>query len=299
MVYSPYVVFYLRLYFFLFFCLIGVRDFFLFFVLIETLILLLVGVGLTLPHTATSLIVFFLIQTFASFSIFARYTLGYPSLILLFLVLKVAMFPVFSWFLCVAQSLSPLVLFFSLTLHKVPSFILLTLFLSSYSLTLSWVLCAVSLLLRGVLMFKATSVLSLIIRSSFGNNSWILLASFCGLLPLVGFVFVYALLLILLFSSSREGPLFLSLSFSRGLPPSPLFFYKLFLVYTVVSIGGFRVGVLLFLISASLLVVGYLCLALELIRSKFSWSSSLLVCASATNIWFSVLFYYYFSWYAF
>ena len=83
----------------------------------------------------SSLIIYFLVQTVASFSLFLFYIIRIPFFFSLFLVFKLSMFPFHSWFLSVVYSFSNFGLFLVSSFHKLPSFLLLVYFPSFLSLT--------------------------------------------------------------------------------------------------------------------------------------------------------------------
>jgi len=95
--FTPYTYMFLSLYFFITFILLRISNFFIFWLIIEIIMLLYIGVSYTIfTHRYTQLIIYFLFQTLASFSILVSYLISYKYLLFISLFLKLGIFPFFS-----------------------------------------------------------------------------------------------------------------------------------------------------------------------------------------------------------
>lgn len=269
--------------------LLSVSDFYIFWVVIELAILFFIGICYsTFTVGFSRLIVYFLIQTLASFSLFVFYLLNCPSLFTLSLLLKLSMFPFHSWFLSVVYRFSNFSFFISSTLHKLPPFLMLALFISNpSSISILLVSRVLTVLLSGGTMLITSDIRLLLLTSSVGNNSWFVLARISSASLFVLFLSVYSLVLIVTLSLLKAGSYFTStfspdtpthlsicLLLLSGLPPSPLFIFKLFVVYSLIYLVPLRV-LLLFLLSRSIILAGYIRIVFSYLSLCFSSSISL------------------------
>ena len=104
-------------------------NFYLFWVYIEIAMLLFIGLAYTIfLHSYTQLILYFLIQTLASFSMLVFYTLDQRYLLYFSLFLKLGIFPFISWYLNVLYRFPSFTLLIRRTLHKLPPLFLFHLF---------------------------------------------------------------------------------------------------------------------------------------------------------------------------
>ena len=139
--FTPYSFLFLSFYLLLLCSLLFVTNFYLFWVIIELCMLLFMGFCFsTFSSGVSSLIVYFLIQTISSFSIFVFFLFNFSFFFSLFLLLKLSMFPFHAWFLSVVYGFSNFALFLVSSFHKLPSFLLLVYFpslISFFVLTIS------------------------------------------------------------------------------------------------------------------------------------------------------------------
>lgn len=285
--FTPYSFIFLFFYFLTLFSLFSISDFYVFWLLIEILILLFMGFCFsTFSLGFSCLIVYFLLQTVSSLSLFIFYSLSLPLLFTFFLTLKLSMFPFFFWFLGVVYFFSNFSFFLRASLHKLPSFLIVYLFFDSVSLILFVVSSLLSFLFSFGFMLSRRDFRFIILASSVGNNSWFFLASLCSFKLFVSYFFLYSFFLFLVvsqfgavsfsptFHSGNKASLFLfSLIFLSGFPPFPLFFLKLLVVYY----SSFYVSphyIFLFIVFSSLLLAGYFRFLLSILVSSLSHSVS-------------------------
>jgi hypothetical protein len=230
----------------------------------------------------SSLMVYFLIQTVSSFSLFVFFSFSLPFLFMFSLFLKLSMFPFHSWFLAVVYRFSNFSFYISSTFHKVPPFLMVYSFtpFNSFS-SLCLLSCVLTLAFSGSSMLSSSDFRVVLASSSVGNNVWFLLSTLSSVELLVSFMLVYSFLLFILFSFLKGGTNFspsresttyffsLVVLMVSGLPPSPLFLFKLsvvfFMAYSIPS--SF---LLLFLLRGSAVLVGYVRIVLGYILISFS-----------------------------
>jgi formate hydrogenlyase subunit 3/multisubunit Na+/H+ antiporter MnhD subunit len=223
----------------------------------------------------TSFIQYFVLQTFASFILlFCIVCPSSSSLIMCYfctcifyvaLIIKLALFPFFWWyttiliimpfwilfFIMVPQKLPiPLLFFFLVTEHPSISY-----FLSYFTLFLS---CRI--FLSSVLSISSNDLRSSLIMSSLGSSCWISLSILAGFYVFFIYYITYLVIMVLLLVSltvsnnhakftphyRASSSLYLSSSWSyfircfswlnlSGLPPFPVFFSKLLVVFSILS----------------------------------------------------------------
>ena len=282
---TPYSFLFFLVYLLTLFFLLSVFDFYLFWFLMELCMLLFMGLRYRVFSTGfSSLIVYFLVQTLASFSILVCYTFSYFRFFLFFVLLKLSMFPFHSWFLSVVYSFPSLPLFLVSSFHKLPSFLLVALFSCSRVTNALFLSCFISLVLSGRFMLSTADLRFLLLSSSIGNNSWFVLSCLHSSLLLVAFLCVYSFFLYLVLGflgslsslkATVKGPASLMIFTTyvmalSGLPPFPVFWFKLALVFLCSSLLS-SFFMFLFLLAAMLVLRGYVkfCLDLLTIRSSF------------------------------
>ena len=231
----------------------------------------------------SNLMLYFLIQTVASFSIFIFYLLSSPFFLLLSLFIKLSMFPFHSWFFSVVYRFPNSALFVSSTFHKLPPFMLVSFFLPFSNISLVMACCIFTVLLSGRVMLFSSDFRLLLVASSVGNNSWFYLSSLFSFTLFFFFILFYSFVLFLAFSfigqitsvkvsSSPSLTLFCTISlFLSGLPPSPLFPFKLIVIYCSLLSAPSEL-VFLFLLSSVLLLVSYLRILMSYLTLSYTFS---------------------------
>lgn len=190
-------------------------------------------------HLSQGLITYFLLQSGLSmlllFSLISSSSLpSYSLLAYLSLLAKLGVLPFGVWVFPIISQLSGSVLFYSMTIQKLPVFVIL-MSLSSLNALVSLVML-LNLLLAGLLAFSAMNKVSLLIFSSVANNSWIWLSLLSGSYFLfILFYLVYILGVYFTLFSSRFTSIISLISLS-GLPPFPLFFVKLLVILSVFNL---------------------------------------------------------------
>lgn len=152
----------------------------------------------------------------------------------------------------------------SLTFQKILPMYILRVYVRGFYydlLLLCGALLLVNLLVSGSLSLTALDLRSVIVLTSIANNIWLFSSILLRFTTLILFVVVYSILLSLLFSSSNKIKC-ISLVSLRGLPPFPMFFLKLFIVYGLVSFSMFA----RFHVYSIALILGTLLVSLSYIR---------------------------------
>lgn len=179
--FTPFTFFFVRIYSLVLVFLFTLSNFYFFWLYMEIAILLFIGLSYTIfTHSFTQLMLYFLIQTLASFRMLVFFT---TDLIFLFygsLFFKLGMFPFMSWYLNVLYRFPSFILLLRRTLHKLPPlFLFLFTYNSAYS---SFILLAalLSLVAGGFFMLNVLDFRYLIVVSSMANNSFLLLGLMSG-----------------------------------------------------------------------------------------------------------------------
>lgn len=229
------------------------------------------------------LMLYFLLQAVSSLNVFVFFTMSLDSVLLAAIFLKLSMFPFMFWYLPVFSKLPNFVLFLASSFHKVPSFVIVSKFLASWRSSLVFAVSFATILTRGVLIFSMNNLRLLVILSSVGNNSWMLLAALSSVECFCLFFVVYrarVYAVICYFKSFYKTSIFRGIGstalFSAallsvaGFPPFPLFYSKLLVVLSVLSEGVFRsVLLVLFLLAAVVMIGSYLRFCFVLITNLF------------------------------
>lgn len=277
--FSPFTFLFLVVYLITLILIVRVRDFMLFWLIIEFLMLTFIGISYTLPAPLSPLMLFFLVQTLSSFLILFSYLLGYNLVFSLGLILKLGVSPFLGWFLYSVVHFPPLVLTLSCTLHKLPLLLLMTQFNLHLPLKILWTIIILNVVLRGFIMLTSLDMRYLLVASSVANNSWFLLGQLSGFPSMLIFFIIYSSFFsgaMLLLSSSLRARSYspargvvLRLVLLSGLPPSPLFFSKLFILLSLPTLDPLS---LLFLLLSSSVVCSYLIASMNLIVLGYSSS---------------------------
>ena len=170
--FTPFTYFFLSFYFLFFFFLFTSSNFIIFWVFMEFMMLIFIGMSYTLfRRNFSSLILYFLVQTISSFSIFLFY-LSFSTLFLsLSFFMKLSIFPFHFWFVNVCYRFPNFVLFLSSSFHKVPVFFIILFFLPSFSHFYFFLSILFTLLVSGSMMIVSSDFRSMLLASSVGNNS--------------------------------------------------------------------------------------------------------------------------------
>lgn len=289
LIFTPFTFFFLFLYLLFIFLLFFISDFFLFWVVIECSNIIFMGMAYSLLGFGFSnLMVYFIIQAVSSLNILVFYSLSFDFLILFFLFLKLAVFPFFLWYYVVVVKLNNFLFFLSSTFHKIPSFLIFIYFISSYNFILLGLCFIFTLFFSAIFMFNVSSFRSVLLFSSVGNNVWFLLSTFVSFDFFLLFFMVYVLNFYLgMFYFGRLFSFLKIYTFSSlvffiavvlsiaGFPPFPVFFLKLYIFYSLLSLSGFSsVFLVLLLFFAVVLMSSYVRFLLSRIVNRFGLVSS-------------------------
>jgi len=282
LLFSPFSFLLSLFYLFLLFSLFSLFSPIFFWLVMELLMLVFIGLSYSVfSNSFSSLVLYFLIQTVASFSVLLSYLYSFSFLLCVSFMLKLSIFPFHFWFLSVVYRFPRFILFLSSSFHKLPIF----LFSLNFSLPFSS-LCAlfsilISVLLSSLFILSAVDFRILILSSSVGNNSWLFIASLSGFYCFFTFFVFYSFFLfLLLFSfSSFSSPVKanrhtyliipLLLVCLSGLPPLPLFYPKLFILYQSICLFP-SFFIFFFLVFARLMLVGYVQACFKFFVLKYS-----------------------------
>ena len=269
--FTPYTFFFMCFYFLFLVFMITCSNFVIFWVFMEFIMLIFMGISYTLfLNNFSSLILYFLLQTVSSFRILLFYLYPNSLLFSLFVVIKLSMFPFHFWFLNICYRFPNFVLFLSSSFHKVPVFLIIILFKPVFNLSFMMVSTILTVVLSGFIMLSSVDFRSVVVCSSVGNNSWFFLSSLLDLFSFILFFSIYCFFLFLLVSelsiftkplitkiSRGRLSLFYYIIFLRGLPPFPVFFAKMFVLFSLISKFDMIVYLSLFIFSSCLMLVGY------------------------------------------
>lgn len=271
--FTPYSFLFLSLYLILSFSLFTINNFYYYWMIMELVILLFIGLRYTLFISSYSqLIMYFLIQALSSFLILLSYMYSFSLLLTVSVLIKLSIFPFYSWFINVVYSFPNFIVWLSRTFHKLPLIIILRTFTLSLNTTLIWLSIIFTVLVRGILMLTLVDFRILLVVSSVGNNSWFILRQINSFYIFILFFSVYSLSLFLLFLSfkglskpssrlrltpSSYGLRFWVLRVS-GMPPFPVFYVKMLVIYIYLVNHSFNHYFFLFILFSSLILIGYL-----------------------------------------
>lgn len=157
-----------------------------------------------------------------------------------------------------------------MSFHKIPGILLVFYFslnLTTYLLIFSLL---ISSLLRGVFIISTNRLRCLFIFASVGNNSWFILSQYVGIIFFYSFLLVYSVFLFFSFNllsaqrtesfkfKGTKNILRVLILCMSGLPPFPLFFLKLSLIFSLLNSFFILSFSSLFLFFSSFMLIGYI-----------------------------------------
>lgn len=248
------------------------------------------GISYTVfTNRLSQLIVYFLVQSLSSFFILISFILSSPFLLTLSVVLKIGIAPFFMWYQYSVIRFPNLMFYVVSTFHKFPVLFMILQFNLALDITLFWVSALLTMVVAGSVMISSQDLRYLLVASSVGNNSWFLLACLSGFYRLRVFLLRYSLLflgLVLSLNSTyrirpsgaprRVYSLIISLCLLSSLPPSPLFFVKLAVMFNLFYLGVSPYLLVVFLIFSSSMVCGYVVFCIRFLTLHFSHPRNLL-----------------------
>lgn len=239
------------------------------------------------------LLIFFIIQSYSAFILLIFFSLNIPIGFTFAILLKLSMFPFYFWYLRVIPFFSNFMFFFSSTFFKVPSILIVHNFFSLLDNKIIVISVIITIFVGALVIIKANDLRLVLISSSVVNNSWFLIAQFQRLFIFFSYFIFYftALLLIIIIIGSKSStnslnsptysnvlPITLLLLTLAGLPPFPLFFPKMLVVYYF-TVNAASVLYIIFIILVSILtLIGYLKHVFRVLM--FNYSNNIVFCMS-------------------
>lgn len=273
LLFSPFSYIFLRFYILFIFSLFSLSNFYFYWSVIEILMLLFMGFSYTLfTNSFSQLMSYFLIQILSSFFILVSYLYSFSFLLTMSFFLKLSMFPFFSWYINLTYRFPNFIFWMVSTFHKLPAMLIIKVFLMPINLSILWISIIFTTFIRGIMILSVLDFRLMLVLSSVGNNSWFILSQICNSLVFMSFLLVYSLsffFVLHVIKDLRKPALYSSfypssypLSFRilslSGMPPFPVFYVKMLVIYFLISSYGLSFFFFLFLISNSFMLIGYL-----------------------------------------
>ena len=270
--FTPYTFIFFIVYLLFTLSLFIINNFYFYWAVIELLILIFMGIRYTLFfRTYSQLIVYFLIQVVYSFSILIFYVYSIPLFLTISFLIKLAIFPFFFWYITLIYRFPNFVFWLSTTLHKIPPLLMMKIFSLPLTFDVLWFSILLTTFVSGLVIVSLVDLRIVLVLSSVGNNSWLVLSQFSRFSIFLSFIFFYSLgllYLVSLWGSSRKilfsfdlvsvsNPLTFWVLFISGLPPFPIFYLKMLIVFSYLNLMGINYLFLVFLFLNSFMVIGY------------------------------------------
>lgn len=269
---SRYSFFFTCVYFtfvYLIFCL---DRFFIFWRVIELRTLVFMGICYSsFKNNFSSLLVFFIIQTISALILLTFFLVSRPFGFTFSILLKLSIFPFYFWYINLLLSFPNTILFFSRTFFKLPSVLILNYFFWIVNLKIITISALLTVLFGAVTMLNTMELRVILTASSVVNNSWFFFAQRCRLALFFSYYTVYTLFLFIIFNSQNDIIVFNSFSFNynnfllivslltiSGLPPFPLFFLKINIIFNMTFYSSYSFVVILLIILTVLSTLRYL-----------------------------------------
>ena len=271
--FTPFSFLFFSFYLMLIACLFTIPNFYMFWIYIEIAMLVFIGLSYTIfLNRFSPLIVYFLIQAFASFRLLISYCWSSTLIFTIFIIFKLGIFPFHTWFLNAMYRFPNFILLLSATLQKLPVFILIQVFNIYIERNIMWFGIIRSTVVAGILILITSDIRIIILSSSIGNNSWLMLSYFVNIQTFLIFFLTYSIFIALIMSNIHyfSKPISLGLKTQSlfifvvliisvsGLPPFPFFFAKIYvLAQYFYSFTDWSLLIIIFLISNSFMIAGY------------------------------------------
>lgn len=278
-----FIVVYLLFVFFMF-C---TDRFFVFWSLIEIRTLVFIGVSYSFfKNNFSSLIIFFIIQAISAFSLLIFYCVSSGYIFTISLFLKLSIFPFFFWYINVAFSFPMFILFFSRTIFKIPAFSMANIFYGLLDYNLVFISIVLTIAVRALVIIFSNDLRMLLVSSSVVNNSWFFLSQYVSIHFFIIYFTVYSFFLACLILNSStlfsirnfrynikyDFLVILSLLTLAGLPPFPLFYVKLLVIFSVASYFFSYIFIMFVMLFTVISMLGYLKHVFTVIIINFSSS---------------------------
>ena len=163
-----------------------------------------------------------------------------------------------------------LIFFLRITAQKLPPLLMVGLFSLDLQPSVIMLLTLTRLLLGGGVILLSRDWRTLLAAASVSNNVWLILALAVRVEFILMFLMTYSFFLLLLVSASKalEGLQFLRFVAISGLPPFPLFFFK---VSVILTLRGVRaLWVIFLLILRALPLTAYISSSFFVVRSRWA-----------------------------
>lgn len=218
----------------------------------------------------SQLIRYFLIQALASLIILTSFIYNSNIFLTVGLIIKLSMFPFHFWFINLIIRFSNFILWLSISLHKIPAVLIVYNFNILLDTNLFIFVLILSVLSSGVIIISTINLRYLLILSSIGNNVWFILSQYVSISFFLIFSIIYSILLFIQFYYLSFFSKEIVLNFSiknliallvlsvSGLPPFPIFYIKLYIIFELIILNfNLTYFILLFFLS-SFIIIGYI-----------------------------------------
>ena len=271
---SPQMFLFFSIYLFFLLLIACVDSFFMFWSIIEFSTLIFIGLAYSsFKNSFSRLLVFFIIQSYSAFIILVFFCINFSFGFTFTILLKLSIFPFYFWYLSIIPFFPNFMLLFSRTFFKIPSIIIIYNFFYILNYNIFFVSRILTIFFGALAMIGRNDLRFILISSSVVNNSWFFFSQMVRLVVFLVYFLVYFLVLTTLMyyirsnsatnflsycSTSQSKLIVFSLLTLSGLPPFPLFYSKILVVYLLIAnMQYFFIPLLLLLISV-LTLVGYL-----------------------------------------
>ena len=241
---------------------------------IELRTLIFIGLSYsTFKNSFSRLLIFFIIQSYSAFILLVFFCLNIAFGFTLSILLKLSIFPFYFWYLRVIPFFRNFIFLFSRTLFKIPSIYIMYNF--SYILNYNFLFLSVllTIFIGSLTIINRTDMRFILVSSSVVTNSWFVASQLVSLLLFFVYFVVYSFMFIavIIFIRSNCSISFLS-SFSieskliiffcfitmAGLPPFPLFYVKVLVIYNFFIITNSFLLIMFIIFFRVLTLLGYL-----------------------------------------
>lgn len=290
--FTPFSYLFFTIYLLVLYFMLTLRNFYMFWLYMEVAILLFMGLSYTIfMHSYTQLILYFLMQTLASFGMLVFYTLNFDLLFYSSLFLKLGIFPFISWYLNVLFRFPSFTLLLRRTLHKLPPlFLFYIVYRNAYT---NFILVSIlfSLVVGGMFIITVLDLRYLIVVSSMANNSFLLLGLMSGSLFRFSFFFILYFLTMwlvltrfkgvikpLIYPNYSKHPvtffLIAMLLNMAAIPPIPIFLAKFVVIFDYMQVMPVSFFFLIIIVLSNVTIMASYCqLFIKFVTQIYSNSS--------------------------
>lgn len=260
-----------------------VDNFFIFWSIIEFRTLIFIGLSYSaFKNRFSRLLIFFIIQSYSAFMMLIFFCINYSVGFTFSILLKLSIFPFYFWYLRIIPLFNNFIFFFSSTFFKIPSIFIIYNFYFILDYKLLLISRVLTILIGALPMLIRNDLRFIIISSSVINNSWFVFSQIVRLLIFFLYILTYFLFLIqilFIFNSNSsvsysitkdsKPALVFSLFTLAGLPPFPLFYIKVLIVFNIITNIN-TLFIVLFLFIRILTLIGYLKYVFTIIMFEYT-----------------------------